>query len=81
MIESHPKSVAELVDAFGGSSAYARVLGIGPSTASEHKRARSIPVKYWPALVAAANSAGISGVTNDALVAMHVERSPVEARP
>lgn len=75
MDDSRPTTVAELMDAFGGISSFARAIGIGASTASEQKRSASIPVKYWPAIVDAAVLAGIPGVTNDALVSMHVGRT------
>ena len=46
----------------------ARVLDVGISTASEMKRRKSIPVKYWPKLVDAGE-----GITYEQLVAAHLE--------
>ena len=46
------RSVANIIDAFGGNSGFAAVIGKGPSTASEMRRRKSIPVDYWPTLIA-----------------------------
>lgn len=46
-------TVPEIIDSFGGAAAFARAIGIKPSTASEMKRRRGIPVPHWPRLVAA----------------------------
>lgn len=51
----------------------ARVLGVGFTTASEMKRRGSIPVKYWPKLVAACEAEGIETVTYERLVEIHSE--------
>ncbi len=59
--------------AFGGSGKVALALGVKPSAASEMRRRKSIPVKYWPRLIAACRSRKIRGVTAEALVAMHSE--------
>lgn len=72
-----PGSVSELVDAFGGTAAFGRVIGRAPSTAGEQKRNGSIPVEYWDLVVAAARSAGIPGVTFESLAKMHI---PAEMR-
>lgn len=52
------QNVGDIFELFGGNAAVARVLGVGPSTASEMKRRESIPVEYWPALVDAAKHLG-----------------------
>jgi hypothetical protein len=65
------KNVHALFAAFGGTSAVARILNVGTSTASEMKRRGSVPVEHWPALIAAAPAAKIKGVTPEALMAMH----------
>lgn len=72
-----PSTVAALIDAFGGNSAFARVIGKAPSTAGEQKRNGSIPVEYWDLIVSAAPGVGISGVTHEALAKMHI---PLELR-
>jgi hypothetical protein len=67
------KTVAEIFDAFGGPSSVSRVLNVNPSTASEMKRRRSIPVPYWPALIQGAAERGIAGITYEALVKAHID--------
>jgi hypothetical protein len=76
-MEKTPSTVPELVDAFGGATGFAKVIGKAPSTASEQKRSRSIPVEYWDLVIAGARSAGIPGVTYEALARMHI---PAERR-
>lgn len=65
-------TVTDLFAAFGGPAEVARALSVKPSTASEMKRRRSVPVAHWPALVRAAADRGVDGVSYDVLVAMHV---------
>lgn len=65
-------TVPELITAFGGPTAFSRVIGKGASTASEMKRARSIGIEYWPVIVRAAADQSIAGVTYETLVQMHV---------
>jgi len=52
------KTVSDIFDIFGGNASVARILGVGPSTASEMKRRESIPVEYWPDLVAEGRRVG-----------------------
>jgi hypothetical protein len=55
----------------GGTTAVARALRVGTSTASEIKRRGRIPAEYWEELIAAAHRLGIVGVDADALVRIH----------
>lgn len=71
-------TVASLIDAFGGPTAFGRVIGKNPSTASEMKRSGSISVDYWPKIVAAAAERAISGVTYETLTLMHTSAAPRE---
>jgi hypothetical protein len=66
-------SVSTLFDVLGGPTKVARLLGVGFTTASEMKRRGSIPVKYWPRLVAAADTEGLEAITYERLVLMHSE--------
>lgn len=68
------RSVAEIIDRFGGNSKFAAVIGKGPSTASEMRRRKSIPVDYWPKLIA--QSAGWEQpLTYEELVAVSVREA------
>jgi len=71
-------SVANLIDSFGGNSRFAEIIGKGPSTVSEMKRRRSIPVDYWPAIIAAAPGHGVEGLDSEFLMKIHVG-SPASA--
>jgi hypothetical protein len=73
------QTVSEIFDAFGGPSSVSRVLGVNPSTASEMKRRKSIPVPYWPLLVQAASERGLSEISYEVLVRAHVESHRSEA--
>jgi hypothetical protein len=68
-----PKTVPELIDAYGGATVFAKAIGLKtPSTASEMKRSASIRVHYWPAIVATAPTYDIPGVTLESLARMHI---------
>jgi hypothetical protein len=74
-----PKTVPELIDAYGGATRFAEAIGLKtPSTASEMKRSASIRVHYWPAIVATAPAYGIAGVTLESIAQMHIAE-PVSA--
>lgn len=64
-------TVEKIFNDFGGPTKLGRAIGVAPSTASEMKRRASIPVDYWPKLVAAAPDHGVEGLTNDKLVEAH----------
>jgi hypothetical protein len=70
---SLPRTVSELIDAFGGPTEFSKIIEKNPSTASEMKRTGSIRVPYWPAIVAAAAAHGIKGVTLESLALMHID--------
>ena len=67
------RNVPSLFDAVGGPGKVAELLGVKPSAASEMKRRKSIPVRYWPRLVDGCRDAGIADVNYGSLVAMHSE--------
>lgn len=66
-----PRTVPELIDAFGGPSDFACIIKKNPSTASEMKRSGSIRVSYWPLIVEAAAERSIEGVTLETIAQMH----------
>lgn len=68
------ESISDIFDALGGPTATGRLLGAKPSTASEMKRRGSIPVRYWPALIAGAAALNIR-ITADDLARLHEVRS------
>ena len=59
--------IGRIFDALGGSGKVATALGIKPSAASEMKRRGSIPVRYWPKLLAICEHRNIEGVTYESL--------------
>lgn len=65
------KTINELYEKFGGSGAVAKAIQVKPSAASEMRRRKSIPVKYWPSLIEQATASGLS-LTNDILVRLHI---------
>jgi len=68
---AQPKTIPELIDAFGGNTQFAKIIDKIPSTASEMKRTGSIRVRYWPKVIAAAAKRGIRGVSSETLMLMH----------
>lgn len=69
------RTVSDLIVAFGGTSAFARIIGKGQSTAGEMKRSGTIREKYWAAIVAAARERGadFDWVTPEVLMQMHAQ--------
>lgn len=80
MTDRSPKTISELMDAFGGPSAFARAIGLNcSSTANEMKRNGGIAVGHWPKIIAAAAERGVKGVSPDALMWMQGKKP--EPRP
>lgn len=77
MLADSLNTVAELIDAFGGPTAFSKVIGKGPSTASEMKRVGRIGVQYWGSVVESAAGAGIQGLEYRHLVRMHAPEAAV----
>jgi hypothetical protein len=67
------KSVDDIFEAFGGPASLGRAIGKPTEHAGAMKSRRSIPVQYWPALVAAARDRGIREITVETLVVVHAE--------
>ena len=65
------RTVANVFDALGGTTAVARALGVGTSTASEIKRRGRIPVEYWEELIGLARKLCVRGLDADALMRIH----------
>lgn len=58
----------------GGTGKVAKFLGVKPSSASEMRRRGSVPVKYWPALVAACDEQNVEGINYATLVSLHSDK-------
>ena len=63
-------TVDAIFEAFGGPAALGRAIGIPTEHAAQMKRRKSIPVRWWPKLVAAAKEKGIP-LTDADLIAIH----------
>lgn len=70
-------TVEEIFVKLGGTGAVAKAIDVGHSTASEMRRRKSIPVKYWPALIKTAQDKGEKSVDTDLLVRVHIEAGAV----
>jgi hypothetical protein len=68
------KTIPEIIDAIGGPFAFARLLKIKNSTATEIKRREVLAVKYWPVVVRHCKENKIRGVSNDVLVLLHQKK-------
>lgn len=64
-------TVSDVFTRFEKTSAFADALGLKLSAASEMRRRKSIPVRYWPRLVEAAQERGFNEITYERLVEMH----------
>lgn len=65
------QSFADVFEAFGGASPFARAIGIPESHGRTMKARGSIPPAYWPRTVNAARELGVSGVTFELLANLH----------
>lgn len=68
------QTIAELFEDFGGPSKVGQAIGVSTEHAAAMKRRNSIPVTYWPSLIATAREREIAGITYEALVYLHAER-------
>ena len=69
---AQPKTIPELIDAYGGPTAFSKAIGLkNPSTASEMKRSGSIRPRYFLKIVETAPAYGIAGVDFEKLARMH----------
>lgn len=67
-------SFADIIDALGGPTPFARAIGVTPLVAHGMKRRRSIPMVHWLETIRAAERAGIK-LTTDDLVKIGIEQS------
>lgn len=65
---------------FNGPAKVGQALGISTEHAAAMKRRKSIPVDYWPQLIAAARAESIRGVTYESLALMHAKPKRGSAR-
>jgi hypothetical protein len=70
-------SVDKLFDTLGGPAKVGSIIGKSTEHAASMRRRGSIPVDYWPPLVAAAASRKVEGLTFEALTRMHVKSEAV----
>lgn len=66
------RSASEVIDALGGSTAVASLLGLPATTVASWKSRNSIPVPHWPALISAGKDQKVEGLSYEALVSIHV---------
>lgn len=74
------RTVVDLFETFGGPAAVGRIIARRASTASEMKRRRSVPTRYWPALISAAREKGID-LDEATLVRIHLPPPPAPLVP
>ncbi len=65
-----PKTIDALFEAFGSIKHFAELVGCGYEAARQMRRRGSIPVQYWPAVVAACEMTDVSEVDYGALARM-----------
>jgi hypothetical protein len=61
------RSVSEILETLGGSTAVAAALDLPFTTVASWKARSSIPVPYWKPLAEAARQRGVRGLTVDVL--------------
>lgn len=72
-------NVVDLIEKFGGPSAFAEAIGRQESHVRTMKARKSIPSAYWQEVVEAAVARGFSEITYESLIQMHAR--PRAAHP
>lgn len=67
------RSIDDLAGKWPSHSDFAREAGIKPSHFQTMRARSSIPVDYWPGVVAAARARRIDGIDYEALTLMHAK--------
>jgi hypothetical protein len=80
------KNVTDIIAALGGNATVAEALHTAdqpviPSVVSEWKRRESIPVKWWPRLIALAAQKSVAGLNADMLMRIHNPEPIITPRP
>lgn len=65
------QSIEAIFDKLGGTGKAAAAINVKPTAASEMKRRKSIPVKYWDRVIAACKQKNIKGISYETLVRLH----------
>lgn len=68
------QTIEDIFRAFGGPAKIGQVIGVSTEHAGAMKRRNSIPVSYWPSLIAAAQERDIEGITAESLLLLHAEK-------
>lgn len=78
-------TVESIFQAFGGPAAVAKAIGVTTEHAASMRRRRSIPVRYWPALLEKSGLHDPMLLTNQDLIDAHAKPlqhlAAPEARP
>lgn len=72
-------SIDDVIEALGGTSAVARMIGRRPPLVSNWRSRGNIPAEWW-SIIVDTEAARTAGVTTDVLSRL-ASRDPVEARP
>lgn len=71
--------IRKLFEDFGGTTAMARAMGVKQSAASEMKRRKSIPVRYWANLIGLESTDSKRVITLQDLHDLHRQKADTEA--
>lgn len=66
-------SVADIFELVGGPAEMGRAIGVPTEHATQMKRRASIPVRYWPALLRAADERKLD-IDHEKLTQAHTEK-------
>jgi hypothetical protein len=73
-------TVETIFERFGGAAEVGRILGKSTEHAVQMRRRDSIPPRYWPTLIDAAQKRKIRGITHEALLKARIEAEERAAR-
>lgn len=68
------QTFTEIINEFGGPSAFAVILGTTQQNVSQMRQRNSIPSRFWPTVVEAAQEKNIQGITFETLAKLAASR-------
>lgn len=68
-------TVSDIFERLGGTGAVAKIIDVKHSAASEMRRRKSIPVRYWPQLIDGARRVNME-IDSDLLMSVHAVAAP-----
>lgn len=76
-----PSSVKDLMGLWPSLVEFSADVPAGYETVRQWFKRQSIPVRYWPDVIAGASRRGLEGVTSDLLMKLHIRADERTSQP